>query len=131
MENTLEYKEMVKDLAKPGLDIIVNISPESMNMLHMAVGVSGEAGELLDAIKKVAIYNKDVDRDNVVEELGDLEFYMEGLRQALNITREETLLANRAKLSKRYPQYKYSDQAAQNRADKSSAHSFTEGSAIE
>lgn len=84
----------------------------------MAVGVSGEAGELLDAIKKVAVYRKPVDRANVVEELGDLEFYMEGLRQGLGITREETLLANINKLSKRYEGLKYSDSAAQTRADK-------------
>lgn len=84
----------------------------------MAIGVSGEAGELLDAIKKVVIYNKPIDRENVVEELGDIEFYLEGLRQSLGITREETIAANINKLGKRYEGLKYSDQAAQDRADK-------------
>jgi hypothetical protein len=54
----------------------------------------------------------------VVEELGDLEFYMEGLRQATGITREETLAANIAKLGKRYQNHLYSDGQAQSRADK-------------
>ena len=84
----------------------------------MAVGISGEAGELLDAIKKAAIYQKPVDRQNVIEELGDLEFYMEGLRQGLGITRKETIQGNIDKLSKRYEGFKYSNEAAQNRADK-------------
>ena len=51
----------------------------------MVVGVSGEAGELLDAVKKAVIYRKPLDLENVIEELGDLEFYMEGLRQGLEI----------------------------------------------
>ena len=84
----------------------------------MAVGVAGEAGELLDAVKKHTVYCKAIDVENVIEELGDLEFYMEGVRQALGLTREQTLEANVAKLSKRYEGLKYSNQAAIDRADK-------------
>jgi NTP pyrophosphatase (non-canonical NTP hydrolase) len=86
--------------------------------MHMAIGISGEAGELLDAIKKQVIYRKPLDRENVLEELGDLEFYMEGIRQGLGITREQCLEANIAKLGKRYEGMKYTDGAAQERADK-------------
>lgn len=113
-----DHSELVRALVKPGADIIWNLTPTSAHLLHMAVGVSGEAGELLDAVKKAAIYVKPIDRENVIEELGDLEFYMEGLRQGLSITREETLAHNIAKLSKRYAAGKYSNQAAQERADK-------------
>jgi NTP pyrophosphatase (non-canonical NTP hydrolase) len=86
----------------------------------MAMGVSGEAGELLDAIKKSAIYRKPLDIANVIEELGDLEFYMEGIRQSLGITRRECLDANIAKLICRYGDH-YSDEAANARADKRGA----------
>jgi NTP pyrophosphatase (non-canonical NTP hydrolase) len=84
----------------------------------MATGVAGEAGELLDAVKKAAIYCKPVDIDNVIEELGDLEFYMEGLRQRFGLTREECLEANISKLSIRYKSGVYSNGQAQDRADK-------------
>ncbi len=114
----MNHADMVKALAKPGADIVASLTPETAHLLHMAVGVSGEAGELLDAVKKAAIYVKPIDRANVVEELGDLEFYMEGLRQGLGITREETLEANIAKLSVRYNGLKYTNEAAQARADK-------------
>ena len=111
------YDAMVTALAKPGEAIRNAITAEACHLLHMAVGISGESGELLDAIKKVVIYGKPIDRKN--EELGDLEFYMEGLRQGLNITREETLDANKLKLlGKRYASGSYSDQQAQDRADK-------------
>lgn len=119
--DNIDYADMVKSLAKPGDAIIQTLTPETAHQIHMAIGVSGEAGELLDAVKKAAIYNKPIDRENVIEELGDLEFYMEGLRQGLNITRDETLVANKNKLGKRYATLKYSDSAAQARADKTQA----------
>ena len=112
------HSEMVKVLAKDGALILSEMTADQMHNLHMAVGVSGESGELLDAVKKYAIYQKPIDRENVVEELGDLEFYMEGLRQGVGITREETLEANIVKLGKRYKGFKYSNDAAQARADK-------------
>lgn len=113
------YEDMVQALVKPGLDIIANLSPGRANELHMAVGVSGEAGELLDAVKRHVIYGKPLDRDNVIEELGDLEFYMQGLRAELGITRDETLQANKRKLlGKRYTSGTYTDAQAIARADK-------------
>lgn len=113
-----KHQDMVKLLAKPGEAIVTSLTSGKAHLLHMAVGVAGEGGELLDAFKKHVIYNKELDRANVVEELGDLEFYMEGIRAHLGITREETLEHNYLKLmKKRYPNG-YSDQAAQDRADK-------------
>jgi NTP pyrophosphatase (non-canonical NTP hydrolase) len=114
----VNYAEMVKSLAKPGAAIVASLTSEAAHILHMAVGIAGESGELLDAVKKHVIYNKPLDLENVIEELGDLEFYMEGLRQGCGITREQTLTANVAKLSIRYNSLKYTDAAAQTRADK-------------
>ena len=114
----MEHAELVKALAKPGADIADNMTAEEAHLIHMVLGISGEAGELLDAVKKAVIYKKPIDIANVVEELGDLEFYLEGLRQGLSLQRETTLLANVEKLSKRYASGNYSDKAAQQRADK-------------
>lgn len=116
---TTPHAAMVAALVKPGQDIIQQMTPGKANALHMAVGASGEAGELLDAIKRFVIYNKPLDRENVVEELGDLEFFIEGLRAELGISREETLTANKFKLlGKRYASGTYSDAQAIARADK-------------
>jgi NTP pyrophosphatase (non-canonical NTP hydrolase) len=108
---------LVSEVRKRGKDILKELKPEVMDLLHMAVGVSGEAGELLDAVKKHAIYNLPLDRDNVIEELGDLEFYLRGIRLNLVITRYECLLSNIKKLRKRYGK-KYSNRAAKERKDK-------------
>ncbi len=112
------YSEMVAALAKPGERIASELTGEDAHLIHMAIGISGESGELLDAIKKRVVYRKELDRENVIEELGDLEFYLEGIRQGLGVTREQCIDANIAKLSKRYASLKYSDDAAQQRADK-------------
>lgn len=113
----MNYADMVKALAKPGQAIVDSLTADKAHNLHMAVGACGEAGELIDAVKRQAIYGKPLDLENVIEELGDMEFYMEGLRQGLGITREQTLNANMAKLGKRYGAG-YSDKAAIERADK-------------
>ena len=113
-----QFDEMTLALAKNGQDIINDLTPEKADLLHMAVGVSGEAGELLDAVKKAVIYNKEMDLENVIEELGDLEFYMSKIRQIVGITREEILKRNIDKLSIRYAKGKYSNDQAQERADK-------------
>jgi len=116
------HSNMVKKLSKDGSAILSTMTPKQAEILHMAVGIAGEAGELLDAIKKHVIYNKPLDLVNVIEELGDLEFYMEGLRQLVNITRELTLDNNINKLltgeKARYGKGEYSDEQAQDRADK-------------
>ena len=113
----MQHLGLVLKLAKPGADIIASLTPEKADLLHMAVGVSGEAGELLDAVKKHVVYNKPLDVNNVVEELGDIEFYMAKIRASLFLTRREILQHNLDKLTKRYGE-KYTDAAAQARADK-------------
>lgn len=116
------FPKMVADLSKPGKDIREIMTDDRAHLLHMVVGIAGEAGELVDAIKRHVIYNKDLDIENIVEELGDLEFYMEGLRAALDIGRRDTIRANLEKLltgkNARFAEGSYSDEAAQNRADK-------------
>ena len=114
----MTHPELVKALAKPADQIIAELTPANAHLLHMAVGISGEAGELIDAVKKAAIYNKELDLENIKEELGDLEFYLEGLRAALGFSREEILAGNIAKLSKRYSSLSYSNTHAIERADK-------------
>lgn len=113
-----QHTELVQSLKKKDWEVMQELTPQKADLLHMAVGISGEAGELLDAIKKHAIYGKELDLDNVIEELGDLEFYMRGIRSVLGVTRRTTLLENVFKLQRRYPVGKYSNENAIRREDK-------------
>jgi NTP pyrophosphatase (non-canonical NTP hydrolase) len=114
----MNHGELVKALCKPGLSIQKELKPSDCNIIHMCMGISGEAGELVDAIKKTVMYRKPLDMEHVIEELGDIEFYLEGLRQQLGITREETIEHNMSKLGARYSSGAYSDKQAVTRADK-------------
>lgn len=116
-ETEKKHAEMVRALLKSGEEIMKEMTPMKANLLHIGLGLSGEVGELVDAIKKHAIYNQPLDFDNVIEELGDLEFFVKALQQALLIGRQRILDANIAKLAERYGD-KYSDEAAKARKDK-------------
>ena len=76
----MNYAEMVKTLAKPGAVILATLTPEDCHNWHMASCLLGEAGE----------YHEAEGREHRIEELGDLEFYVEGLRQGYGIDHEET-----------------------------------------
>lgn len=92
--------------------------PEPIMKIHAALGVCGEAGELADAIKKECIYGKVPDLANIKEELGDLLFYIHATMNMYGITEQEVLQLNAYKLETRYKGLRYSDEAAQKRADK-------------
>lgn len=81
----IHYPSMVSALIKPGADIQNSLSPEKCDAWHMATGVAGEAGELLDAVMEFYYGAGNLDRVNVIEELGDLEFYLEGICQRYGI----------------------------------------------
>jgi len=110
------HENMVRELTK-GSDVLAQMTPQKANLLHMVIGISGEAGEIVDVIKKHAVYNGELDIDHLIEELGDMEFFLEGLRQELKLSRAMILGRNVKKLRTRYPEG-YADQAAIERADK-------------
>ncbi len=112
------HELMVAGLMKPGEQIRTEVTGDQFDLIHSVMGICGEAGELLDAVKKHTVYRHPLDRVNVIEELGDLEFYLQNLRARLGISRNETLEANMSKLAKRYPGFKFTNAAAIERADK-------------
>lgn len=87
-------------------------------LAHAAIGLNTEAGEALDAVKKHWIYKQDLNVINLIEELGDLQFYVQALCNILCIDIEQLKYINMAKLSKRYPNLEYSDEHAKQRLDK-------------
>jgi len=88
---------------------------------HVALGVCGEAGEFADCIKKHLHYSQPLDRDNLIEELGDLRFYIQAAQNIWNVTEQEILQANAKKLEKRYKSLAFTEQEAHDRADKKGA----------
>ncbi len=81
---------------------------------HGVIGIVTEAGELMDAVKKTKIYRKELDKVNLIEELGDIFWYTALLCDELGVSFEDIMDKNIAKLEARYPE-KYSHDNAINR----------------
>lgn len=112
---TASHRDMVEKLFKKDDD-------QGMMLLHAVMGIAGEAGELVDAIKKHVFFGKELDKENVVEELGDILFYLEAMAQLLNVSKTQLMAHNVDKLltgeKARHKSGKYSDEAQNARADK-------------
>lgn len=81
--DTIDYDDFVAKLEKNPHEINAAMTGDRASMLHAALGICSEAGELADPIKAHVMYNKLLDRENVIEEMGDLEFFLSMLRQQI------------------------------------------------
>lgn len=91
MSNYKEHAAMVDALVKPGQAILSDLTPIKAERLHMAVGLMGEVTELASAVENLRIYESDEEYDSIMEnlqeEFGDCEFYLEGICQAYGVER--------------------------------------------
>jgi NTP pyrophosphatase (non-canonical NTP hydrolase) len=81
---------------------------------HAVFGIVTEAGELMDSLKRAKIYNQKLDKINLIEEAGDVMWYLAILSDALNVTFEDIWDKNIRKLRARFPE-KYSHTKAKKR----------------
>lgn len=66
-------------------------------------GLSGEAGELTDMIKKWIFHNKTLDITHAQKELGDVMWYVAMICESFGWSLDEIMQMNIDKLKKRYP----------------------------
>lgn len=78
--------------------------PDTIRLLHSAMGLSTEAGEFLDMLKKHIFYGKDLDFPNAKEELGDSMWYVAIAIDVLQTTFNDVIQGNINKLRERYPE---------------------------
>lgn len=83
-------------------------------LLHAGIGLSTEAGEFLDALKKHIFYGKELDRVNLAEEMGDLFWYLAIVSDELGVEMSDVMERNIEKLKARYGE-KFSEEKAENR----------------
>lgn len=109
------YKELALKTDHKSYDHVVErITPKITRLLHAALGLSTEANEFADQLKKYLIYGKELDVTNLIEELGDLAWFINLACDELETSFEEIQEININKLKARYGE-KYSDDKAINR----------------
>lgn len=100
MDNIIEkqFAGMVTDLFQGK---IYNLDPK---LLHAAMGIGTESGEIMDIVKKNMFYNTSFDLLTLKEECSDLLHYLQMILNHYGSSLEEIMVMNIAKLSIRYPE---------------------------
>lgn len=68
-----------------------------------ALGLGGEAGEVLDDVKKRKYHGRNIPIEHTAEELGDVLWYLANLTTQLGYSLEDIVEYNVHKLKNRYP----------------------------
>ena len=89
-------------------------------LMTAAFGISAEAGEFTEVVKKIFLQGKPYNEENVFHmkrELGDICWYMAQACMALDTSFEELMQMNYEKLSARYPEGSFDVWRSENRKD--------------
>jgi NTP pyrophosphatase (non-canonical NTP hydrolase) len=89
-------------------------------LLTAAVGMSAEAGEFTEIVKKIIFQGKPVNQENLFHlkrELGDIMWYVSQACIGLDISLEEVIQMNFEKLSARYPEGAFTIERSENRVE--------------
>lgn len=103
----LKYREEIERTINKDLT-----EKEKLSMLCM--GLLGEAGEVVDTLKKVLYHGHEVDIDELILEFGDMKYYETHLKKHFKISDDIVRIRNIEKLYKRYPQG-FTEEASRNR----------------
>ena len=77
---------------------------ENQLIINACLGLSGEVGEVNDLVKKHLFQGHELNKDELINELGDIAWYLAEAATALEVDLEEILIKNIEKLKKRYPE---------------------------
>ena len=89
-------------------------------LLTAALGLTAEAGEFTEVVKKILLQGKPYDEDNVFHmkrELGDICWYIAQACMALDTTFDEIIEMNVEKLKARYPGGEFDVHKSENRKE--------------
>jgi NTP pyrophosphatase (non-canonical NTP hydrolase) len=89
-------------------------------LLTAAVGMSAEAGEFTEIVKKIVFQGKPVNEENLFHlkrELGDIMWYVAQACMGLNVSLDEVIEMNVDKLKARYPGGEFDVHHSENRVD--------------
>ena len=75
----------------------------SEKLLNACLGLAGESGEVCDIVKKHMYQCHNIDVDDLVNELGDVLWYIVLACDTIGISLEDVMKKNIEKLERRYP----------------------------
>lgn len=102
-----EYQQLAARTMKPRRGLAFDLS-------DYLLGLAGEAGELANTAKKMLYHGHDWNSQKLLEECGDVMWYLAAVATVLDANLEDIASQNVEKLKKRYPQG-YSNKRSRNR----------------
>lgn len=129
--DTNKYIEFVRQTTSPAstslesllqrmTELEVENNADVPRLLTAALGMSAEAGEFTEVVKKIILQGKPYNEENVFHmkrELGDICWYIAQACMALGTTFEEIIAMNYEKLSARYPEGSFDVYRSENREE--------------
>ncbi len=129
--DTVKYLDFVAGVTSPAssdlpqllsrmTELDVTDDADIPRLLTAALGLSAEAGEFTEVVKKIILQGKPYNEDNVFHmkrELGDICWYLAQACMALDTTFDEVIEMNVDKLKARYPGGEFDVHKSENRKD--------------
>jgi NTP pyrophosphatase (non-canonical NTP hydrolase) len=129
--DTTKYIEFVRQTTSPAssdlaallsriTELEATADADVPRLITAAFGLSAEAGEFTEVVKKIILQGKPYTEDNVFHmkrELGDICWYLSQAFMALDTNFEEILQMNYEKLSARYPEGSFDVYKSENRVE--------------
>ena len=72
-------------------------------LMNGVMGLNGEAGEVIDILKKHLFQGHELDKKHIAEELGDCLWYIAVTAEAIGYKLDDIAELNKEKLRSRYP----------------------------
>ncbi len=100
--NPIQYQVKARLTQNPELHCPMIIKPKFLMLLNGALGLAGESGEVVDHVKKAVFHGHQIDGGYMIEELGDILWYIALICDAMNISLDYVMDRNIDKLERRY-----------------------------
>ena len=93
----------INEYQSEALRTAFGMSNEYPMVLNGVLGLAGESGECVDMVKKHLFQGHELDKAHLMEELGDVAWYVAVAAHAIGYDLETVLQYNVCKLRRRYP----------------------------
>lgn len=99
----LSELRLIRELAGTQSPCHAALKGNAGTLLNGVLGLTGEAGEVADLVKKGIFHEKGIDPDSLKKELGDVLWYIALICEACGFDLDEIMTVNVLKLQCRYP----------------------------
>lgn len=100
--NSKEFMEKALRSENQDTTSIKKRCSNSHRLTHACFGLSTESGELIDSVKRHVFYGTELDKKNILEEGGDILWYLAIICDELGVNFETLMQKNLDKLEARY-----------------------------